>query len=126
MIHFDTESPKISESACTTVRGTNFFGGSRIHDTTFSVDPLSKRLFVHIFYRFDDKTAKNDRGYRSGSTASFVESMHASGGNSRNESSPVSKMSLPVTALKIQETVYRAEGNANIVIALPQVSRVIF
>ncbi|XP_032679023.1 uncharacterized protein LOC116847778 isoform X2 [Odontomachus brunneus] len=74
---------------------------------------------------FGDKMARNDRGYRSGSIASYVESISASAGNSRDESSPVSEMSLPVTTLRIEETIYRAEGNANIVIALPQECKVI-
>lgn len=68
--------------------------------------------------------ARNDGGYRATSIASFAESTLASGGNSgEEESSPVSEMSLPVASLKVEETIYRGEGNANIVIALPQVSQ---
>jgi len=51
----------------------------------------------------------------------FLETTSASAGDPREESS--FEASLPITALAVEDAIYRGEGNANIVIALPHVSR---
>lgn len=53
----------------------------------------------------------------------FLEATPASAGDPREESSFDSEMSLPLTILAGEDAIYRGEGNANIVIALPHVSR---
>lgn len=77
-----------------------------------------------FIYRFDDTLM------RSGGEALhpkpimfFLETTSASTGDPREKSSFDSETSLPLTALVIEDAIYRGEGNANIVIALPHVSR---
>lgn len=43
--------------------------------------------------------------------------------NPKKESPPVLEAAVPLATLAIEDVVYRGEGNANIVVALPNVSR---
>ncbi|XP_011640537.1 inositol-pentakisphosphate 2-kinase isoform X2 [Pogonomyrmex barbatus] len=58
-------------------------------------------------------------------TMYVLETMSASAGNPKEGSSPDSETSLPLATLAVEDTIYRGEGNANIVIALPHEHTVI-
>jgi hypothetical protein len=64
---------------------------------------------------------RSEEGYRAGADMLFRKP--ASIGESKEESPLASETDLAITPLTIGETIYRGEGNANIVIALPHVSR---
>lgn len=57
------------------------------------------------------------------STACSSESTTTSTGNSGDDSMAIPGPPLPLTAFSVEDCVYRGEGNANVVIALSQVSR---
>ncbi|KAG5348225.1 IPPK kinase, partial [Acromyrmex charruanus] len=59
------------------------------------------------------------------STMFFLETTSASAGDAREESSFDSEMSLSLTVLTVEDAIYKGEGNANIVVALPQERTVI-
>jgi len=51
----------------------------------------------------------------------FLETTSASAGDAREESFD-SETSLSLTALTVEDAIYKGEGNANIVVALPHVT----
>ncbi|XP_011056979.1 PREDICTED: inositol-pentakisphosphate 2-kinase isoform X1 [Acromyrmex echinatior] len=59
------------------------------------------------------------------STMFFLETTSASAGDAREESSFDSEMSLSLTVLTVEDAIYKGEGNANIVVALPHERTVI-
>ncbi|XP_018362441.1 PREDICTED: inositol-pentakisphosphate 2-kinase isoform X1 [Trachymyrmex cornetzi] len=59
------------------------------------------------------------------STMFFLETTSASAGDAREESSFDSETSLSLTALTVEDAIYKGEGNANIVVALPHERTVI-
>ncbi|KAG5311740.1 IPPK kinase, partial [Acromyrmex insinuator] len=59
------------------------------------------------------------------STMFFLETTSASAGDAREESSFDSEMSLSLTVLTVEDVIYKGEGNANIVVALPHERTVI-
>lgn len=74
-------------------------------------------------YRFDDTLMRSGEALHPKSIMFFLEATAASAGDPREESSFDSETSLPLTALALEDAIYKGEGNANIVIALPDVSR---
>lgn len=66
---------------------------------------------------------RNGEALHPNPTMLFLETMSASAGSPTEKSSFESETSLSLTALAVEDAIYRGEGNANIVIALPHVSR---
>ncbi|EZA57683.1 hypothetical protein X777_00783 [Ooceraea biroi] len=69
-----------------------------------------------------DKTMRSEEGFRARANMFFLKPVSAPVRDSKEESPLDSETGLPITPLTIGDTVYRGEGNANIVIALPHVS----
>ncbi|XP_018312712.1 inositol-pentakisphosphate 2-kinase [Mycetomoellerius zeteki] len=61
---------------------------------------------------------RNVEALHSKSTMFFLETTSASAGDVEEESSFDSETSLPLTALAVEDAIYKGEGNANIVVAL--------
>lgn len=80
------------------------------------------RIFIS-FRRDKDKTMKINEGNPVATTAFPPESMTTSTGNFDGDSRTTSPLS---STFSIEDCVYRGEGNANIVVALPRVSCKIF
>jgi len=68
---------------------------------------------------------RSDEGYRAGGVDMFFPKPASVAVRESKEESPLVSGTggLAITPLTIDDTVYRGEGNANIVIALPHVSR---
>ncbi|XP_019700909.1 inositol-pentakisphosphate 2-kinase isoform X2 [Harpegnathos saltator] len=96
----------------------------RQHDTT--AERRSSSAATQYRRGSGDNTVSHDGGHhRAGPVASLAQSESAAAGKPAEESSSIFEMSLPVTTFRLEEMVYRGEGNANIVIALPQERKVI-
>lgn len=74
---------------------------------------------------FDDMLMRSGEASRLKPTMLFLETTPASAGDPREESPFDSETSLHLTVLPVEDAIYRGEGNANIVIALPHERTVI-
>ncbi|XP_011333172.1 inositol-pentakisphosphate 2-kinase isoform X2 [Ooceraea biroi] len=68
---------------------------------------------------------RSEEGFRARANMFFLKPVSAPVRDSKEESPLDSETGLPITPLTIGDTVYRGEGNANIVIALPHEHKVI-
>jgi len=84
---------------------------------------LVSPMFLLPFRRSGDETMRSEEGYRAGTDMFFPKLVSVGVRESKEESPLASETGLAITPLTIGDTVYRGEGNANIVIALPHVSR---
>nr|XP_034188564.1 uncharacterized protein LOC117608095 isoform X2 [Osmia lignaria] len=73
----------------------------------------------------EGRTMRISEGNPVGSSRFSPEPMTASTGSSDDESPTIPETSLPLTTFSVEDCVYRGEGNANVVIALPQERKVI-
>lgn len=80
-------------------------------------------LFCFLFVKDKGETMRISEGNPVETTACSSESMTTSTGSSGDDSPAIPEPPLPLTTFPIEDCVYRGEGNANVVIALPQVSR---